>query len=362
MINAKVSNESYYGINSDVNAPIYYDKTKMGTGHELILGMHGSGKTYLCKKELKRIYKNTNDSIIVIQDITECANSNLFNNREIDYSYKSLAKLHNEKHVEVSRLLENPLLIPDYENDLNRYERILFHKEYFLLNLINIILNGEITALQRSILDRSILEMYSKPTNRPTFSSFLEILKMKNENGELDVIIKDIEKKLQLGLRNFNTKDIKEDFESRFTVYSMCDVKNVVYNETIFILLELIRNTVIKNFEKGKKTHIVLDCFEMLHNNNKIIIEFITYMIRSLRIYGGMITIIATDAEYLFKNNMNIIENIHSIRLLNQNKTNAKVVLEYLSLSKNLMEYICDVENGTRLFCVPEITIPFEYK
>lgn len=48
-----------FGLNLDTNEEIYYDvNTNTYVNHEIILGTHGSGKSYLCKEEIKDIYES----------------------------------------------------------------------------------------------------------------------------------------------------------------------------------------------------------------------------------------------------------------------------------------------------------------
>lgn len=355
----------YYGINKNTNTRIYYDKTKLMTGHELILGINGSGKSNLCKNELKAIYKNTDDAIIVIQDETEAVGNEIsVDENDPSISYSSLAELYNENHIRVPDYCFNPFELYRTGNEIMD-QSILFRKDEFIMNLMSSINGSELSVIQISLIDKIIKNIYADYNNEaaPTISTFICELKKQKFQKELKNIIDNLENKLNIGLDNFERKG-KIELNSRFTVYSMYGVKSKIYNQTVLILLESIWNTIVNNCNKGIRTHIVIDCIDNLFVD-KFIGRFILNMVKRLRVNGGMITLICTDPKQILKNedyHYNIlVENLETIRILSQREENLELICEFFKIPRNCTSYFHRVERGTGLLLNYKLMIPFKY-
>lgn len=351
----------YYGINDITGASIYYDKNRLNTGHELILGIPGSGKSYLCKKELKSIYKYTNDAIIVIQDTSENVRKEIPKVEDEYMSYSSLAELYNEKHIRVPEYCINPFNLYKSEVEIMDADLII-KKSEFIMNFISVVNGSELTAKQKYMIDKSIQKIYATYNDEAAPSLLTLIKELKNQkSNELEFIIKKLEGKLTEGLNNFNCSN-KIDFDSRFTVYSMYGVKKEVYYETILVLLESIWNIVVSNGGKGIRTHIVIDSIEYLLENKSINI-YISEIIKRLRVNRGMITLIGTNTENILNDKYlkSIINNIETIRILSQLKKDLKIIDEFFKIPEKLNSYFYNVEYGTGLLLNYAIKIPFHY-
>lgn len=348
------SNGVYYGQNPISRNMITVDKKKLINGNSFVLGVSGSGKSFLAKQELSTIYLREPDADIIIID------------PEAEYS--PLVNALGGETIKISATSNNHINALDINSEYkdDESEDPIKLKSEFILSLCEQIMGTEkIGANQRSVIDRCTAQVYRYYLQGnykgipPTLQDFrAELLKQPEPEA------KDIALAIELfveGSLNTFAEQTNVDIKNRLICYDIIDLGEQLQTIGMLVILDSIFNRISANRTKGKSTYIYIDEIYLLLQHNYSA-KFLARLWKRIRKYGGYATGITQNIEDMLQSNTarNIIANSEFLVMLNQAGTDIKELGELLKLSEDTKKYITNVPEGRGLLKVGKSYIPFE--
>lgn len=345
----------YYGLNAVSNNLLLFNRLKSKNQNGLILGESGSGKSFACKRELVNVYLTTNDDIYVIDPESE---------------YTTLAtrfggaviRLETGSHVYINPF-DMDINYGDGENDSN-VDPVKLKSDYICM-LCETALGGrfEITNIQRSIIDRVVIELY-KPYMKhmrdlnnsitcdksasPTMDMFYELLMQQAEPEAQNIALS-----LEIYCRgSFDTfaHRTNVDIDNRFTVYDIKNIGNGMKEMGLQVCLNHIWNKIIDNQRINKKTWFYIDEFHLL-TKTRSSAEFLMQIWKRARKWGGIPTAITQNIEDLLNNEASraIINNCEFIMILSQSPIDRAALAQMYHISDAQLTFITSSPPGQGL-------------
>lgn len=357
----------YYGVNAVSKNLLLFNRLKSKNQNALILGQPGSGKSFACKRELTNVYLTTKDDIYVIDPESE---------------YVSLATKLGGATIRLeagSHIYINPFDMDIHYGDqegLSNADPVKMKSDYICM-LCETAMGGryEITNIQRSIIDRVVIELY-KPYMRhmidlndanitcdksasPTMDMFYELLMQQAEPEAQNIALS-----LEIYCRgSFDTfaHRTNVDVDNRFTVYDIRNIGNGMKEMGLQVCLNHIWNKIIENQHLGKRTWFYIDEFHIL-TKTRSSASFLMQIWKRARKWGGIPTAITQNIEDLLNNEASraIINNCEFIMMLSQSPIDRAALAEMYHISDALLTYITNSPYGQGLLYTGENgIIPF---
>lgn len=360
----------YYGLNAVSHNLLLFNRLSSKNQNGLILGQPGSGKSFSAKREMINIYLTTNDDIYVIDP-------------ESEYTYIAKELGGEVIHIEAgSHIYINPFDMDvkygDQEGN-NNADPVTLKSDYICM-LCETAMGShyEITNVQRSIIDRVVIELY-KPymrhmrdvrqvdpditcdtTASPTMDDFYEKLLEQNEPEAQNIALS-----LEIYCKgSFDTFAHKTnvDVNNRFTVYDIKDIGTGMKELGLQVCLNHVWNKIISNQQehKGKHTWFYIDEAHILMKTRSSA-SFLQQIFKRARKWGGVPTIITQNVEDLLKSEESraIINNCEFILMLSQSPIDRAALAEMYHISEAQLNYITNSPPGQGLIYYGKGIIPF---
>lgn len=356
----------YYGLNAVSHNLLLFNRLNSKNQNGLILGQPGSGKSFAAKREMVNVFLTTKDDIYVIDP-------------ESEYAY--MAKLLDGSviHLEAgSKVYINPfdmdIQYGDEEGKTGS-DPVKMKSDYICM-LCESAMGGryEITNMQKSIIDRVVIQLY-KPylkhmrelndtsitcdtSASPTMEQFYSLL-MDQSEAEAQNIALSLE---IYCLGSFDTFAHKTnvDVNNRFTVYDIKDIGNGMKEMGLQVCLNHIWNKIIDNQKKNKRTWFYIDEFHVL-TKTRSSAEFLQQIWKRARKWGGIPTAITQNVEDLLNSEESraIINNCEFIMMLSQSPIDRAALADMYHISDAQLNYITNSPPGQGLIYNGEGIIPF---
>lgn len=356
----------YYGLNAVSHNLLLFNRLTAKNQNGLILGVPGSGKSFAAKREMINVFLTTQDDIYVIDP-------------ESEYAY--MAKLLGGEviHIESgSHIYINPFDMDiDYGSQENStYSDPVAMKSDYICMLCETAMGGryEISNVQRSIIDRVVIEMY-KPYMKhmreindrnitcdtaasPTMDSFYDML-MSQPEPEAQNIALALEIYCRGSFDAFAHRT-NVDINNRFTVYDIKDIGNGMKEMGLQVCLNHIWNKIIDNQKKGKRTWFYIDEFHVL-TKTRSSANFLQQIWKRARKWGGIPTAITQNVEDLLNSEESraIINNCEFVLMLSQSPIDRAALAEMYHISESQLNYITNSPPGQGLIYYGQGIIPF---
>lgn len=338
-----------YGYNNE-GKEIIFDRRNAKIPHSLVLGIAGTGKTYSVKQEIisNLLYGDREDKIIVV---------------DTDGEYKELAKEYSGEVVDFTDTFINPL-------DMINYTACVSDMADNLISFVEIILDRECTAYQKSVICETCNSMYGfyaleqaiekdnviKRNECPTFEDFYN--KLMRFGKEADRLLTAV-KPYCTGLFNSFAHKTNVKPDSRLIVIDLSCFSERRMSVALQSVLMYIWSVMMENSYKSAYTWIYL---EELHRYLKstVVTDTLFVIFRRSRMQGGIITGTAQDISGLLKNDTaaTILSNTNLI-LFSQKKTFAEHIKTLYNIPDNFIGYITDRPAGNGLICFENQFVPF---
>lgn len=336
-----------YGTNAHTGRLLMIDKRKLKNPNSFILGVPGSGKSFIAKLvQSQEFTKYINDQIIIIDPEREyTALANLFGGTVIKISNDSAT------HI-------NPMDIND--NYGGEDEDPIKAKADYLLTLFEMLIGGKngLTDREVSVLDRTITLTYGK-YKEPTLIDYWNMLKMQPEE-EAKGLALSLETYVTGSLSIFANKT-NVDLSNRFIVLDTKDLGSRLNKMGILVAQEMIWNFMSENRDMNRRTLIYIDEVHLLFQNDYSA-EYCDKLWKRARKWGGQPTGITQNISGLLKNDITsqIISNCEFLIVMNQSRDDRIKIAELLGLSESQMEYINNAEAGTGIIRAGASIVPFK--
>lgn len=145
----------WYGQNAITNNPIFCNKECLQNPNAFVLGVPGSGKSFLTKEEIEFIIMRTDDDILICDPENE---------------YSNIIRKFGGEVIEISAGSKDHINAMDMKDGYGDSGDPVRDKSQFIMSLIEQVSRKGIDDLERSIIDRCVREIYME-FERPTLKT-----------------------------------------------------------------------------------------------------------------------------------------------------------------------------------------------
>ena len=331
---------------------IIADRTKLLNGNSFILGVSGSGKSFIAKSEIAAtILKNKNADVIVLDPERE---------------YSELVKTLGGEVINISATSNNHINALDLDENYGDGENPIILKSEFILSLCEQLMGERnLGAIQKSIIDRCVSLTYRHYQQGNYKGLAPTLLDFKNE---LDKQPEPEAKEISLALELFTTgslntfaKETNVDTNNRFICYDIKDLSKQLRPLGMLVVLDSILNRISKNRKLGRSTFLFVDEIYLMFKN-EYSANFFFELWKRIRKYGGAATGITQNVEDVLQNSTAraMLSNSEFIIMLNQASTDRVELANLLNISDLQLGYITNVNAGRGLIKIGDALVPFE--
>ena len=340
----------YYGENAISHNLIMCNKENLLNQSSFLLGVPGSGKSFSAKELITFHMLNTDDDILICDPEGE---------------YAPLVEAMGPEIGSVVRVsaggkdrLNAMYMVDGYgENDP------IVVKSQFIMSLVEQIDKKGVGPQQKSIIDRCAAAVYrdankSKQAYTPTLCTFREKLL---EQPEPEA------KQIALSLELFTTGSLdifghesNVDMDKRVVVFDIHGLGSQLKPTGLLVITDTMLNRVTLNWKKGKRTHVFIDEFHVVFEN-EFSAQFFNSAWRQFRKRNACPTAITQNVEYLLDSVQasTMLSNSEFVIMLNQAASDRAKLAKLLNISEIQMRYITNAPAGTGLIKYGSALVPF---
>ena len=218
----------------------------------------------------------------------------------------------------------------------------VIEKSQFILSLFEQLDKKGINAKERSIIDRCVGEVYEEyqhggavPTLRVLREKFLE----QEEPEAQDLAL--VSELFTNGSLDAFAHESNVDVNNRIMVYDILDLGKQLKTMGLLVITDAMLNRVTENWKQGKRTHIFLDEFHVVFEN-EYSGAFFNSAWRRFRKRNAFPTAITQNVEYLLDSVLasTMISNSEYIVMLNQAEPDRAKLATLLNISTEQMGYM----------------------
>jgi type IV secretory pathway VirB4 component len=342
----------YYGENAISHNLIMCNKENLLNQSAFLLGVPGSGKSFSAKELITFLMLNTDDDILICDPEGE---------------YAPLVEAMGPEMGSVIRVsaggrdrLNAMYMVDGYgENDP------IVVKSQFIMSLVEQIDKKGVGPQQKSIIDRCAAAVYrdaEKTRNSggatPTLCTFREKLLEQPEREA---------KQIALSLELFTTGSLdifghesNVDMDKRVVVFDIHGLGSQLKPTGLLVITDTMLNRVTLNWKKGKRTHVFIDEFHVVFEN-EFSAQFFNSAWRQFRKRNAYPTAITQNVEYLLDSVQasTMLSNSEFVIMLNQAASDRAKLAKLLNISEIQMRYITNAPAGTGLIKYGSALVPF---
>jgi type IV secretory pathway VirB4 component len=343
----------YYGQNAISKNLIIANRRLLLNGNGFILGVSGSGKSFVAKREIVNLILSTDDDVIIADPQNE---------------YAPLIRGLGGTVIEVSESSKHHINAMDMSEGYSDSDNPLISKSEFVLSFCEqLVGTGKLGAREKSVIDRCMTNVYRQylksnyTLKPPTLKDLYEELKKQSEPQAKDIALS-----LEMvtnGNLNVFAHQTNVDVDNRLIAYGIRDLGKQLKTVGMLVMLDAIRNRVAKNREKGKRTHVFIDEMHIFFSN-ELSSSFLSESWKQFRKDGALATGITQNVEDCLKSvtARTMLANSEFIVMLNQAPTDRMELAKLLSISETQLSYITNAEAGQGLIKCMASIVPFTDK
>lgn len=338
----------YYGQNAISNNLILCNKANLLNQSAFLLGVPGSGKSFCAKGIITPILLNSDDEVLICDP-------------EGEYAPLVEALMGDEGsviHVAAGGKdrLNAMYMVDGYgENDP------IIVKSQFIMSLIEQIDRKGVGPQQKSIIDRCTRAVYrdAEQSGRvPTLSTLRNKLL---EQPEPEA------KQIALSMELFTTGSLDifgqhstVDLDKRVVVFDIHGLGAQLKPTGLLVITDTILNRVTLNWKRGKRTHVFIDEFHVVFEN-EFSASFFNSAWRQFRKRNAYPTAITQNVEYLLDSVQasTMLSNSEFVVMLNQASSDREKLAKLLNISNEQMSYITNADAGCGLIKYGSALVPF---
>jgi len=317
-----------YGLNRHNDSLVIFDRFQLENANSVIFAKSGAGKSYAIKLEILRSLMFGTDVIVIDPENEYQALA-----EEVGGTYLNVS-LNSDRRINPFDL---PIPIADMEEKAGDLLRTAIIN---LQSLIKIMVKGEMTASEESLLDKALIDTYAlkgitmetenvHDFEVPTMEDLVDVLSgMKGTEN----LAKKLEKYTTGTFSGIFNKPTNVDLKNGLVVFCIRDLEDELRPVATFIILNYIWNRV--RSELKKRMLVVDEAWSMMQHEESA--KFLYGLVKRARKYWLGVTTITQDVEDFVKSDYGkpIITN-SSMQLLLRQSTGA---IEHLQKIFNLTE------------------------
>ena len=339
----------YYGQNTITNNMIICNKERLKNPNTLVLGVPGSGKSFLIKQEIETMMASNNDDIIICDPEGEY-------DIIMDYFGGEVIEIYagGKDHINAMDITLG------YGDSGDPYK----DKAQFILSLIESVNRGSVSLEERSILDRCInivYQNYERSGIMPTLVDLREELLNQSESQARTLALK--MELFTLVSMNLFSHHTNVNTKNRVISFNIHKLDKNLKTMGLLVITDQIINRVNENWKNGKRTHVFIDEFHVVYSNPESAVFFNSAW-RQFRKRNAFPTAITQNVEYLLQDeeSRSIFANTQFFVMLNQAANDAVELCKLLEISEEQIQYFKDVESGKGLIKFGPTLVPFSNK
>lgn len=339
----------YFGENAISHNPILCDKAKLLNPGAILLGTSGSGKSMSAKFQIANILLGTTEQILIFDPEGE---------------YWPIVQALCKNDATLIRLRAggddflNPLYMVDGYGDGNSISA----KSEFIMSLVNRMDDKKLSGHDKSVIDRCLAAIYAEGKRNgtiPTLSTLREKLLEQPEQVAQDVALT-----LELfttGSLNIYGRESNVDLSKRVIVFNTHGLGENLKAASLLVITDTILNRTTLNWKQGKRTHIFIDEFHTVFEDD-LSTKFFASVWMRFRKRGAFPTAITQNVTYLLNSPEArvMIANSEFIIMLSQSDEDRDLLSTLLKISQDQMSYITNADPGCGLIKYGGILVPFE--
>lgn len=337
----------YFGENAISGNLILCNKENLQNQSSIVLGVPGGGKSFITKEQIFMLMANTDDDILIFDPEGE---------------YAPLVEAMGDMST-VIRIsaggkdrLNAMYMVDGYgENDP------IVVKSQFIMSLVEQIDKNGVGPQHKSIIDRCVAAIY-KDAKEVGYMPTLSTLRLKLlEQPEPQA------KDIALSLELFTTGSLdifghgsNVDLDKRVTVFDIHGLGAQLKPTALLVITDTMLNRVTLNWKRGKRTHIFIDEFHVVFEN-EYSASFFNSAWRQFRKRNAYPTAITQNVEYLLDSVQasTMLSNSEFLIMLNQAASDREKLGRLLNISNEQMSYITNADTGCGLIKYGSALVPF---
>ena len=336
----------YCGENAISHNLIMCNKEKLLNPNSFLLGVPGSGKSFNAKMQIVFLALATQDDILICDPERE---------------YASLVEAMGGEVVRIAAGSRDHINAMDMVDGYGDGGDPVIEKSQFILSLFEQLDKKGINAKERSIIDRCVGEVYEEyqhggavPTLRVLREKFLE----QEEPEAQDLAL--VSELFTNGSLDAFAHESNVDVNNRIMLYDILDLGTQLKTIGLLLITDAMLNRVTENWKQGKRTHIFLDEFHVVFEN-EYSGAFFNSAWRRFRKRNAFPTAITQNVEYLLDSVLasTMISNSEYIVMLNQAEPDRAKLATLLNISTEQMGYITNADAGCGLVKYGSSLVPF---
>ena len=337
----------YYGQNAISNNLILCNKENLLNQSSMLLGVPGAGKSFLTKQQIANILLSTKDEILICDP-------------ENEYGALVTALCPDSTVISLEAGGKDKLNAMYMVDGYGESDPIVV-KSQFIMSLIEQIDKNGVGPQHKSIIDRCVAAIYKEAKDvgyMPTLSTLrLKLLEQPEPQA----------KDIALALELFTTGSLdifghgsNVDLEKRVTVFNIRGLGTQLKPTGLLVITDTMLNRVTLNWKRGKRTHVFIDEFHVVFEN-EFSAAFFNSAWRQFRKRNAYPTAITQNVEYLLDSVQasTMLSNSEFIVMLNQAASDREKLGKLLNISNEQMSFITNAEAGCGLIKYGSALVPF---
>jgi len=243
----------YYGENAISHNLIMVNKENLLNQSAFLLGVPGSGKSFSAKELIVFLALSTNDDILVCDPENE---------------YSALIKTLGGEVIHIAAGSDDHINAMDMTQGYGEGKNPVIDKSEFILSLFEQLNKNGLGAKEKSIIDRCVALVYEDYQNGgklPTLCVLREKL-LEQPEKEADNLALEMELFTDGSLNAFAHKT-NVDTNNRMIVYDIMDLGKQLKTMGLLVITDAMINRVTDNWKKGIRTHVFIDEFHVVFEN-----------------------------------------------------------------------------------------------
>ena len=337
----------FFGENAISHNLIMCNKANLLNQSAFLLGVPGSGKSFSAKEHIIFLILNTEDDILICDPEGEYAS--------LIEAMGSIGSVIRVSAGGRDRL--NAMYMVEGYGESNP----IVVKSQFIMSLIEQIDNKGVGPQQKSIIDRCITMVYQEAAETgivPTLTTLREKL-LDQPEPEAKQIALSLELYTTGSLDIFG-KQSNVDLDKRVVVFDIHGLGAQLKPAGLLVITDTMLNRVTLNWKRGKRTHVFIDEFHVVFEN-EFSAAFFNSAWRQFRKRNAYPTAITQNVEYLLDSVQasTMLSNSEFIVMLNQAASDREKLAKLLNISSEQMSYITNADAGCGLIKYGGALVPF---
>ena len=341
----------YFGENAISHNLIMCNKANLLNQSAFLLGVPGAGKSFSAKELIAFLMLHpdyANDDILICDPEGE---------------FGALVKALGREKATVAHLVAggkdrlNAMYMVEGYGEQNP----IVEKSQFVMSLIEQIDKRGVGPQHKSIIDRCTALVYPEAENAGRVATLCDLRQKLLEQPE------DKAREIALSLELYTTgsldifgRESTVDLNKPYVVFDIHGLGEQLNPAGSLVITDTILNRVTLNWKRGKRTHVFIDEFHVMFENEQSGIFFNSAW-RQFRKRGAYPTAITQNVEYLLDSVQasTMLSNSEFIVMLNQAASDRAKLAKLLNISNEQMSYVTNADAGCGLIRYGSALVPF---